>query len=255
MALQGIPISEDQCMGDSLHTINAALTSLDVCCESNSRKLNSLSLGNTEDYIIKPSLPTNKDLLVYSEEEEVWKNQSTFDAFVSVMGDGMVANSTTKRFDITPSNLPTDYASKLVPTGAVMMFCSVAIPNGWKECNGSSLDKTQPENLDLFNLLQYTFGGSGNNFSLPDLRGLFVRGWDNERGFDPNRTLGSFQDEAFKSHTHTFMWGQNSAGALIAGNSVQTYSSKVDIAGDHIESTGGTETRPKNMALIYCIKL
>ena len=42
------------------------------------------------------------------------------------------------------------------------------LPKGWLPCNGQSLNRL--EYPDLFNLLQYDFGGSGDSFLLPDFR-------------------------------------------------------------------------------------
>ena len=39
--------------------------------------------------------------------------------------------------------------------------------------------------------------------TVPDLRGVFVRGFDNDKGIDSNRALGSQQDDSFASHTHS----------------------------------------------------
>ncbi len=91
----------------------------------------------------------------------------------------------------------------------------------------------------------------GNN--LPDLRGVFVRGWDNGRGFDTGRSLLSYQADELKSHTHTLLRATN--------NGVGTLTDRVTTAiGDGglaaaIEGTGGGETRPKNIAFNYIVKL
>ena len=39
--------------------------------------------------------------------------------------------------------------------------------------------------------------------NLPDLRGVFVRGQDNSKGYDTGRALGSYQQDAYASHSHT----------------------------------------------------
>ena len=44
----------------------------------------------------------------------------------------------------------------------------------WLPCNGQSVSKSTYPNL--FNAIKYTYGGSGDNFNVPDLRGYFLRG-------------------------------------------------------------------------------
>ena len=138
------------------------------------------------------------------------------------------------------------------PIGSVMYFAASSAPLGWFECRGQSLDKVSY--LDLFNVIGYTYGGSGNSFNLPDLRGEFLRGWDNGRGIDSGRTFGSLQLDEFKSHTHpyTALYNGVYAGAAYPG---------YDGTGDSVTSptlttqaTGGSETRPRNVALLPCIK-
>ena len=92
-----------------------------------------------------------------------------------------------------------------VPVGAIFCMPETAVPSGYKECNGQSLNKTQSANTALFNLIQYKYGGSGNNFNVPDLRGQFVRGVNTSNsGLDTNRGIGTTQTSANQSHNHTY---------------------------------------------------
>ena len=80
---------------------------------------------------------------------------------------------------------------KGIPVGAVMHYAAAITPIGWLKCNGALVSKlAYPQ---LFAKIGYTYGGAGNDFRLPDLRGEFLRGWDDGRGIDANRTLGSWQ--------------------------------------------------------------
>lgn len=90
-----------------------------------------------------------------------------------------------------------------VPAGMVMHFAGAAAPSGWLACDGSAVARA--DYADLFSAIGTAYGaGDGSTtFNLPDLRGEFLRGLDSGRGVDANRTLGSAQDEAYKSHTHT----------------------------------------------------
>lgn len=136
------------------------------------------------------------------------------------------------------------------PVGSIVYFAASAAPVGWFACNGASLNTTIYQ--DLFNVIGYTFGGTGTLFNLPDLRGEFLRGWDNSRGIDSGRVFGSAQTDEFKSHTHPPLNGTafpvyspiGSAG--LGGNGITSSATT--------GSTGGTETRPRNVALLPCIK-
>lgn len=94
----------------------------------------------------------------------------------------------------------------------------------------------------------YGLGDNSTTFNVPDLRGEFIRGWDNTRGVDTGRNLGAWQTDLFRSHTHTEVTAVagGNAGAGGAGygfpNSAQT------------AATGGVETRPRGLAMMYCIK-
>lgn len=89
------------------------------------------------------------------------------------------------------------------PISAVMYFPRTTAPTGWLKCNGAAISRTAYSNL--FAIIGTTFGaGDGvNTFNLPDLRGEFIRGWDDGRGVDSGRALGSAQAGSLGSHTHT----------------------------------------------------
>lgn len=131
-----------------------------------------------------------------------------------------------------------------VPTGVVAHFAANSAPTGWLKANGASLSTTTY--AALFAVIGYAFGGSGASFSLPDLRGEFVRGWDDSRGVDISRAFGSSQADDFESHTHNVGGGFGTSGSF--GAMAGSTSNQVSGA------TGGTETRPRNVALLACIK-
>jgi microcystin-dependent protein len=161
-----------------------------------------------------------------------------------------------------------------VPTSAVAFFPRSTAPTGWIKANGAAVSRTTY--AALFAIIGTTFGaGNGSTtFNLPDLRGEFPRGWDDGRGVDTGRTLGSSQSGQNQAHTHT--GSAASAGAHThnvtygsASNTSNVYPSKLstgsfssastESAGAHthslsIDSQGGTEARPRNVALLACIK-
>jgi phage-related tail fiber protein len=119
-------------------------------------------------------------------------------------------------------------------------------PAGWLERNGAAISRTAY--AALFAKIGTTFGaGNGTTtFNLPDARGTFDRGWDHGRGLDPGRTFGSYQVDEFKSHTHTLPQGGNDSGSNVYGKSSSGFVAT--------SATGGSETRPKNVAYLPIIK-
>jgi hypothetical protein len=91
---------------------------------------------------------------------------------------------------------------KTVPPGSIFYSAGSAVPSGYLACNGAG--QSASVYPDLFAAIGYQYGGSGDLFYLPDLRGQFVRGWDLGRGVDPGRTLGSAQSAAVGPHQHDF---------------------------------------------------
>jgi len=143
--------------------------------------------------------------------------------------------------------------SGTVPIGSVFYFASSTRPDGYLVCNGATLSRTTYSTL--FSIIGVTFGvGDGSTtFTLPDLRGEFIRGWDGGREVDSERTFGSFQADDFKKHSHAIVVqgapGSGPGGVRDAGpTSSGQYSTKESPV------TGGTETRPRNIALLPCIK-
>jgi microcystin-dependent protein len=136
-----------------------------------------------------------------------------------------------------------------VQIGTVLWFAASSAPLGYLECDGSS--KSISIYNELFAVLGTTYGNlvnGGTEFILPDLRGEFIRGWDHNKGVDSGRTFGSTQSDDFKSHTHTFNSYGGQATAGTGGNGWYANATRTT------DATGGTETRPKNIALLPCIK-
>lgn len=192
------------------------------------------------------------------------------------------ANATDAADLITKGQVDAAVAGAVMPAGAVVSYAGAAVPSGWLLCNGQAVSRTAYAALFAAVGTVHGTGDGSTTFNVPDLRGEFVRGLDAGRGVDAARTLGSAQAEDIKSHTHaatstvtdpghthdidtrgaiTF----GSAGALIeafaavgvssAPASRTTLSRTTGItASTTITATGGTETRPRNVALNYIIK-
>lgn len=142
-------------------------------------------------------------------------------------------------------------AVETVPSGTIIWTARNTAPTGYLPADGAAVSRTTY--AALFSAISTGFGaGNGSTtFNVPDLRGEFIRGWDNGRGVDSGRTFGSAQADDFKSHTHPFT-NYNSTEKTGSGGSIATafYSGGTFTTAP----TGGTETRPRNIALLGCIK-
>lgn len=136
-----------------------------------------------------------------------------------------------------------------VEVGSIVWHAANTAPSGFLECDGSAISRTTYS--DLFAEISTTFGvGDGSTtFNIPDLRGEFVRGWDNSRGVDSGRSFGSTQTDELKAHTHDVA-GQNITGSSPYASLASNFNSSSATT----TSTGGSETRPRNLALLPCIK-
>lgn len=97
----------------------------------------------------------------------------------------------------------------LMPTATVVPYCGTTGPTGWFLCDGSSYNKITYN--DLFLVIGYTFGGSGNNFNVPDMRGRLPLGISNGISEISNKTMGNtggsethtLTTDEMPAHTHT----------------------------------------------------
>lgn len=156
-----------------------------------------------------------------------------------------------KQSPLTHQELDTNFEI-LNPVGVISAFARILPPPGWLECNGQEVSRS--EYTKLFEAMGTMFGeGDGETtFNLPDLRGEFIRGWDNERGIDSGREIGSYQGHLFASHTHEVR--QKHSSGYIGNAWVPDVTYNRSNYAHNTMSTGGNETRPRNIALMYCIK-
>lgn len=144
--------------------------------------------------------------------------------------------------------------------GQVAWFSMSSPPNGWLKANGAALSRTTYSRL--FSKISTTFGaGDGSTtFNLPDLRGEFVRGWDDARGVDVGRSLGSTQTDELKSHSHILTFPRllyigdvGTGGNIISTSPGASWASNVAFPSS-TGTQGGAETRPRNVSLLACIR-
>jgi phage-related tail fiber protein len=160
----------------------------------------------------------------------------------------------------------------------VAYFAVSTAPSGWLKADGTAIARTTY--ADLFAAVGTTFGvGDGTTtFNVPDLRGEFMRAWDDGRGIDSGRVFGSAQGDAVQDHTHDlFQYNSNlnasgwprflegdpaTAPRTIPGIGGGTIGTSRGVQGVKI-GTGGNlghsvtkaaETRGRNIAMLACIK-
>jgi microcystin-dependent protein len=177
-----------------------------------------------------------------------------------------------------------------VPTGVVMPFAysftQSGAPAGWLICDGSFYSTTTYANL--YALIQTLYGSGSGTFAVPDLRGYFIRGTGTNADGTAAGTFGSKIADAYASHNHTLtdpghnhtltdpghthtaaQWDGGSCaqggaagfnGMVNQSYTTQSGNSKTGITisaattGITIAASGSTETRPRNIAMLYCIK-
>ena len=178
-------------------------------------------------------------------------------------------------------NLSFTALPQAVPTGSVHMMATTTAPSGYLECDGTAVSRTTY--ADLFTTIGTTWGeGDGSStFNVPDLRGEFVRGWDNGKGTDSGRTFASSQSDQNAQHNHTATTTITDPGhkhttsvdnqklfPAAGGESISfggagsypatTFTMNTNTTGITAATTtanqGGSEARPRNIAMMYVIK-
>ena len=151
------------------------------------------------------------------------------------------------------------YGSTLIPAGTVNAFAGAvaSIPEGYLLCNGGAVSRTVY--ADLFRAIgtRYGVGNGTTTFNLPDLRGEFIRGLDNGRGIDSGRALGSAQAESVNTagvnlREASTTWA--ATGAAVGSSVAYFENSNIAGYGTNMALLGGTETRPRNIAMNFIIK-
>lgn len=170
-----------------------------------------------------------------------------------------------------------------MPVGAMLALPVNKIPPGWLEVDHSVHRISAYPDLAAF------LGGAFNDgtepvgyFRLPESRAEFLRGWDHGRGIDSGRTIGSLQAQNEADHRHgtpivgsvndlgivnTISWnappfnGASKRFEELAASSVLTIAATATpaSAGIHLttlieEGTKTGETRPRSLAVMWCIK-
>lgn len=161
---------------------------------------------------------------------------------------------------VTPATLNAALSASGNPPGTVIAFAGATAPTGYLICNGDiipngigTVQTVTADFTNLYNAIGASFSGNGVDHVLPDLRGEFIRGWSQGKaGVDTGRTLGSFQAGAIEQHAHTGPAGPAETGSdnTNAGGGNRTTENTLYTT----NVAGSDETRPRNIAMNYCIK-
>lgn len=257
-------------IGANLKTVTDKVDEVVVAAAAAEAAIAVLENGTINDLIIGENKAYSNQKINNLFETNTYTHPSSHDA-------SMINESTTKRFvsdtEKDSWNAKLD-ASSRTPAGTIITFASATAPTGYLKANGALLSRTTYS--ALFAAIGTTFGvGDGSTtFALPDLRGYFPRGWDDGRGIDTSRVFGSSQNDGYLNHAHTASssssshshlgYGANGSGPLEGiQRAYLNYANTTSLenSGAHTHTitvnastTGATETRPKNIALLYCIK-
>ncbi|HBV0128127.1 TPA: tail fiber protein [Escherichia coli] len=157
-----------------------------------------------------------------------------------------------------------------LPVGVPVPWPSATPPTGWLKCNGAAFSAEEyPELAKAY-----------PTNKLPDLRGEFIRGWDDGRGIDAERTLLSIQNGGVELHTHqgqifrvsdyrtkeipaSEVMGRGYIASLTPGAdspldfddySVSSNPNGYFVGNQRTTAYGINETRPRNIAFNYIVR-
>ena len=173
--------------------------------------------------------------------------------------DGLVPVS---RIPIIPSSLLP--SGENCPVGTVVYWPSTTVPDGFLECDGKWLSKTEYD--DLYSVIGGIYGSNTAKFRLPDYRGYFLRGWNHSRtpSRDPDEAdredrgdgtdgdaIGTIQESAVLSHNHYIRIGGYKCPVSGSLSFITSGSTEYN----SITTDGGKESRPINISMLAIIKV
>ena len=186
-------------------------------------------------------------------------------AGIDVTGNSTVSGNSTVTGNLSVTGVVTGTpggGNSLVPVGTVIWFVGVRPPRGFLKCNGASIndgnttfaynysDNSAIGTIDTSGL--YGLLPSG---VLPDIRGEFIRGGDDGKGTDTGRNIRSLQGDQMEQHNHNYTYrtgqwnGETSNERSNAWHSTQSQETS-NVGG----TSNNSENRPRNIALLACIK-
>jgi microcystin-dependent protein len=167
--------------------------------------------------------------------------------------------------EVTAAKLAAAVQQLLVPAGAVQAFAMNSAPTGWLAADGTAVSRSTYAALFAAISTTYGAGDGSTTFALPDLRGIFVRGSGSQAisGITYNKTFAAKEGDAFQGHQHAVTHdAQKLIGpvhTIAGGFGAESVPASIQIGNPTTDGANGTprtasETRPANIALLYCIK-
>lgn len=155
--------------------------------------------------------------------------------------------------------MPVTSAASAIKAGTVAHFAANSAPAGWLKANGAAISRSAYAGLFAAIGTTYGAGDGSSTFNVPDLRGEFLRGLDDGRGVDSGRGIGTAQLGQMESHTHNIFPQIDGPTAYTnPGHSIAKIGYNGSTQANATSATGGTsnlsENRPRNVALLACIK-
>lgn len=138
-----------------------------------------------------------------------------------------------------------------VPPGTVIHFAGSVPPVGYLAADGAAVSRTTYSRLSAVIGETYGPGDGSTTFNLPDLRGYFVRGSGTNSDGTAAGAFGQRQADSIQQHSHAIASYTSVAGVPQASTVQNTWNGTTST---FTGTTGGVETRPKNIALLACIK-
>ena len=210
---------------------------------------------------------------------------------LTLVGDPSSNNMASNKKYVDDSIAAIPAATDLTPAGTIIYSARSTPPTGYLAANGAEISRSTFDTLFAAIGTTYGNGNGSTTFNVPDLRGEFIRGLDSGRGVDSGRGLGSQQASANVSHTHevegstdttqirgtvrkisetyaglgtasgVFSKMSNQDAGLTPDSPDTSPTGGFSLVADHSHpidftsgSRGGTESRPRNIALLACIK-
>lgn len=203
--------------------------------------------GNFEANIITASLDGNASTATRLETPTT----------IRLIGDVTGSAVTDLSGDVNISTTLNGTTSPGVPAGTVIMYASNTVPAGYVACDGGTYSRIGTY-ANLFAAIGTQYGApTTGTFQVPDLRGYFVRGYGTNTDSTASGGFGTKQTDSFKSHQHHIgnnsfsnQPGESTRYGLESNNTPFGTESFPHLT----KTTGDDETRPKNIALLYCIR-
>lgn len=204
------------------------------------------------------ALAITRNLIVGSSNADAAVTFGAANKFVSL--SALAPTSEQLRFDMQ-SALGLDFV------GMVGLFPINTLRPGWIKANGAAISRETYARLFAYYGTTYGAGNGSTTFNVPDYRGEFPRFFDDGRGVDAGRVLTTAQAGQNASHTHgvndpghthTYIMkavtGGSSAGGDQLNLSTANYTTSGSNTGITIQASGGSEARPRNIAVCAFIR-